>query len=149
MIPRPVRNNNPFDIDNGPHWQGLMPTDKLTDVQKHERFAVFATPEDGFRAGVILLHNYKHLYGADTIRKIISRLAPPNENNTAAYEEAMTRYLGVGVDAPLDINNYATMFKAAKGITHVESGGWEPWWHDAQLVAGMGKTGFWPAARVA
>lgn len=150
MIPRPVRNNNPFDLDGGDHWQGLMPVEKLTDQQKHERFAVFETPEWGFRAGVVLLRNYKILYGLNTPAKIIGRFAPPNENNTQAYAAEFAHALGIAPDDVLDITNPTTMFTGSKIITRVETGSWEPYWNDQQLIRGMQLAGMeTPAGAIA
>lgn len=137
MIPRPARNNNPFDLEAGDHWQGLMPTDRLTEQQRHERFAVFEAPEWGFRAGVVMLRNYKILYGLNTVRKVVSRLAPPNENPTNDYMNFVAHEIGVKPDDVIDITNPSTMFLLAKAVARDETGSWAPYWSDEQLLHGM------------
>jgi hypothetical protein len=142
MIPRPARNFNPGDLEGGDHWQGLMPFERMTDAQRHERFATFQSAEWGFRALVVLLRNYKLLYGLDTVRKIINRFAPPSENNTERYMNFVSLRLGVGPDDKIDVTNPDTMFKLAKSVAIDETGSWEPYWHDSQLAKGMQLAGF-------
>lgn len=137
MIPRPLRNNNPGDLEAGDHWQGLMPVAQLTEQQKHERFAVFSAPEWGFRAFAVLLCNYKKLYNCNTVRKIVNRFAPPNENPTAGYAEAVAHDVGVHPDDVIDPTEGVTLFALIKSMTKFETGSWEPYWHDAQLAQGL------------
>lgn len=73
---RAYRNNNPGNIEYGAFARAYGST------HGDPRFAVFPTAIDGFNAlAQLLLHHYKGLTVAETIRK----WAPPNENNTAAY----------------------------------------------------------------
>lgn len=137
MIPRPARNNNPGDLEAGDHWQGLMPAAQLTDVQKHERFAVFSAPKWGFRALAVLLHNYAALYGCDTVRKIVNRFAPPTENNTNAYVDFVSHALDVWFDDHIDVTNQTTLFALCKAIATFETGSWAPYWTDEQLADGI------------
>lgn len=137
MIPRPVRNNNPGDLEAGDHWQGLMAPEHMTDAQKHERFAVFEAPKWGFRAMAVLLRNYSKLYGCNTAKAIVNRFAPPVENNTGAYADQVAHDLGVRLDEHLDVTNRTTMFNLCKAMTRVETGSWEPYWHDADLLDGL------------
>jgi hypothetical protein len=119
-----------------------MPVGKLTPAQKHERFAVFESPEWGFRALVILLRNYKMLYGADTVQKIVDRYAPPNENNTSAYAHFVAEKVGVLPNVQINLTIPKIMFSLAKAITQYESGSWAPYWHDDDLRAGMALAGY-------
>ena len=97
MIPRGIRNNNPLNIRRtADNWQGLTP------VQTDPAFFQFQSPEYGWRAAFRLLtRTYYCKYGLDTIRKIITRWAPPTENNTAAYISAVSRTTGLAPDATL------------------------------------------------
>lgn len=142
MIPRNVRNSNPGNIDAGDHWQGLMDPANLTEAQKDERFAVFESPKWGFRAMVVLLRNYRKLYGCDTVLKIVNRFAPPVENNTHAYADQVARALGVRSDQVIDVTKRTTMFTLCKAMTRVETGSWEPYWDDGQLNDGLTLAGF-------
>ena len=78
---RGLRNNNPLNIEKtrgGNPWQGeVVPS-------KDKRFAQFTTVAYGYRAAFKLLNNYQRNYGLDTIRKMIGRWAPSEENHTDA-----------------------------------------------------------------
>jgi hypothetical protein len=133
---RALRNNNPGNIDAGDHWRGLCPVDQMTPEQKAEtRFAVFASPQYGFRALAIILLNYQKIHGLKSIGQCISRWAPNSENNTTAYILAVANYMQVGPDAPLDLTNPTVLSQACKGIAIHESGGWV--FQDIDLQAGV------------
>jgi hypothetical protein len=145
MIPRPVRNNNPGDLESGANWRGLMPAEKLSSEQRAEpRFAVFAAPEWGFRALAMLLHTYQVAHGDGTVEKIITRFAPPLENDTAAYISDIAWALQVAPASLLDLASRARMAALVKAIARHETGGWEPYWQDAQLERGLDLAGFPP-----
>ena len=58
--------------------------------------------EYGWRAAfVILCRTYYGKYGLKTIRGIVSRWAPPKENNTEAYIRHVSDYTGIGPDRDL------------------------------------------------
>ena len=148
MIPRPARNNNPGDLEAHDHWQGLMPIERLTPMQKHERFAVFESPEMGFRAMVVILRNYKRLYGCNTVDGFITRWAPPTENPTNSYVGyvcalmSATLKLEILPDTKIDVDDPATMFALAKAIATDETGSWAPYWADEELHKGMQLAGY-------
>ena len=58
--------------------------------------------------------------GYNTIRKIITRWAPPSENDTGNYIVNIAKSIGAGVDEKLDFEKYA--FRLIKEIARVESG---------------------------
>ena len=99
MIARGIRNNNPLNIRKGKdQWQGL------SEVQSDPSFCKFKTLEWGWRAAFKLLtRTYYHTYRLYTIRAIVSRWAPPNENKTEAYIQAVSRLTGITPDEPLGI----------------------------------------------
>ena len=142
MTPRPVRNNNPGDLEIGAPWRGLMPDEDMTEAQKHERFAVFQSPAWGFRALLKVLQSYQKLHGLDTVRKMVARFAPPSENDTQQYANFVASEMQIGADDKLDIFQPRTAFAAAKAFTKMETGGWEPFWHDADLKHGMSMAGY-------
>jgi hypothetical protein len=45
----------------------------------------FETREHGIRAWIVLMRTYRVKYRCATVRSIVTRFAPPNENNTQAY----------------------------------------------------------------
>ena len=87
--PRGIRNNNPGNIRHGAKWQGLKENSRDLDPA----FCVFKNPIYGIRALAKGLLNYKKLYGLNTVRSIISRYAPPNENQTLAYIQSVAKPL--------------------------------------------------------
>lgn len=113
---RGERNNNPGNIRlSGTQWQG--------QVQGADpAFATFATPEAGIRALAKLLKNYAARYGLRTVRKIITRWAPPTENDTAAYVASVAAALGVGPDQQIDVTNPETLQRLTAAIIRHENG---------------------------
>ena len=76
----------------------------LKALQTDASFVQFETMAYGWRAAFVLLtRTYYHTYRLFTIRAIITRWAPPNENNTRAYIENVSRLTGIGPDEPLGI----------------------------------------------
>jgi len=96
-LPRGIRNNNPLNIRrSGDKWQGLK------TLQEDKEFFQFETIEWGWRAAfVILCKTYYGKYKLKTIRDIVSRWAPPKENNTPAYIRHVSDYTGIGPDRDL------------------------------------------------
>ena len=73
-------------------------------VQTDSQFCQFETMEYGWRAAFVLLtRTYYHKYRLYTIRGIVSKWAPANENNTEAYIRNVSRLTGIGPDEPLGI----------------------------------------------
>ena len=99
MLPRGIRNNNPLNIRRGKdQWKGLRA--QQTDVS----FCQFGSLEYGWRAAFYLLtRTYYHKYRLYTIRMIINKWAPPNENQTSKYIENVCRLTGIGPDDPIGI----------------------------------------------
>ena len=134
--PRAVRNNNPGNLESGPRWKGLLPASRMTPAQKREtRFAVFASPEWGFRALALVLRNYQRRHGVDTVRGIVRRFAPPPENDTEDYIRAVARRMGISADAPLDLDSARVLMALCRAIAIQESGGW--FFADADLAQGI------------
>ena len=99
MLPRGIRNNNPLNIRRGKdQWKGLRAQ------QTDSAFCQFETLEYGWRAAFYLLtRTYYYKYRLYTIRMIINKWAPPNENQTAKYIENVCRLTGIGPDEPIGI----------------------------------------------
>ena len=99
MLPRGIRNNNPLNIRRSKDlWMGLR-------AQKTDSaFCQFETLEYGWRAAFYLLtRTYYHKYRLYTIRMIINKWAPPNENQTSKYIENVCRLTGIAPDEPIGI----------------------------------------------
>ena len=110
--PRGIRNNNPLNIRlSSDKWQGQINGKGNIDGNSSlssERaggeavFCVFSSMEYGWRAAfVILCKTYYGKYKLRTIRDIVSRWAPPKENNTPAYIRHVSDYTGIGPDRDL------------------------------------------------
>ena len=117
--PRGLRNNNPLNIEKtkgGNPWQGeIVPS-------KDSRFAQFTSMAYGYRAAFKLLNNYQRNYGLDTIRKMISRWAPSNENHTEAYVKAVSDRSGVPADGRITTTNHDDMVPIVAAMSFVENG---------------------------
>ena len=97
MESRGIRNNNPLNIRKSKdNWQGLRA------LQEDREFCQFETMAYGWRAAfVILCKTYYGKYKLKTIRALITRWAPPKENNTEAYIRRVTDRIGIGADTVL------------------------------------------------
>ena len=83
---RGERNNNPLNIRRTKsQWLGMR--DQVTDND----FCEFKTLPWGFRAAFKLLQIYYTKYKRCTLEQIITRWAPPVENNTSAYIDRVVK----------------------------------------------------------
>lgn len=124
-VTRGIRNNNPGNIDRNPanKWQGRMRPEQMTPDQRAEkRFEVFATPQWGIRAMCVLLISYFDRHGCDTVRKVISRWAPPKENDTDAYVNAVAKAVGVPPDEWINVHEYRRLHPLVVAIIRHENG---------------------------
>jgi len=88
-LSRGFRNRNPGNIRHGDKWRGLAPE------QLYKAFGTFVAPEYGIRAMAVILNNYQVKNGISTIQGIISRWAPPTENDTESYVKDVAKACGV------------------------------------------------------
>ena len=116
--PRGIRNNNPGNIRHGQNWQGLNPEGRNIDPA----FCVFKSPVFGIRALAKVLMNYKKIHGLNTVRQIISRYAPPNENQTKAYIQTVASQIGVYPDTVIDIEERGILTVFIKAVIRMENG---------------------------
>lgn len=116
-LPRGLRHNNPGNIRiNSDLFQGeIRPS-------KDKSFKQFNTMAYGYRAIFKILSNYYRNYKLDTIRKMIGRWAPENENDTDAYIKAVSDYSGIPADDPININDREQMIRIVAGMSKVENG---------------------------
>lgn len=132
-IPRGVRNNNPGNIDYNPRnaWVGQLGLEPKTAGVPNPRFALFDCAENGIRAIGKLVLAYRGKdgmpgvgkAGIDTVTEVISRWAPGNENNTAAYIAAVAKRMVVLPGAPLVLGDFKTLLGLVMGIINHENGG--------------------------
>ncbi len=92
QVARGWRNNNPLNIRKGEQWSGLCAQ------QTDKDFCQFMTMSFGYRAAVKCLKSYARLFAqqgrAWTVDNIISRWAPPQENNTEVYLARVLTLMG-------------------------------------------------------
>lgn len=88
-----LRNNNPGNLRTGETWQGA--------VGSSGGFVTFKDMNYGIRAAATVLVNNISSQGNDTIRKLITKYAPPSENDTDAYISAVVFSTGIGADEKL------------------------------------------------
>lgn len=67
------------------------------------------------------LNSYGKL-GLNTVSKIVSTWAPPNENDTQAYIADVAKQTGLDPNAPLNMNDPKTLTRLALAITNHEQG---------------------------
>ena len=122
-LPRAVRNNNPLNIriSAANDWQGELPEElnKATDSE----FESFFNPVAGYRAAVIVLRNYQKKYGLFTLNDIINRFAPTVENNTNAYVNAVSDFVGVLPNDVINLFDDNTMLQVLLAMHKHEAGG--------------------------
>ncbi len=116
--PRGIRNHNPGNIRWGDNWLGLDDKGRAKDPAS----CVFTAPVYGIRALAKVLINYKKIHGLKTVRQIISRYAPPNENQTAAYVQSVAQQLGVYPDTVIDIEECGVLMVFIKAVIRMENG---------------------------
>ena len=101
-------NCNPLNIRRvaGTHWKGQC------DEQTDNAFVQFRTIEWGIRAAFVLLHTYSTKYHANCIRDIISRWAPPSENDTDQYVRNVCKWTGFGGLQKLTESDWPSLVQA-------------------------------------
>ena len=116
MIPRGIRNNNPLNIRRGTNWKGLSKT------QNDPSFCQFDSMTYGLRAGLIIIRTYMHRYNLNTIFEIVSRWAPPKENNTDAYVKSVSSMMKMHAMQTFDFNDRRRIVALVSAMCKVETG---------------------------
>jgi hypothetical protein len=138
---RGYRNRNPGNIGYVPanKWQGQAGIEPPPAAGARARFAVFPAHEWRIRALAVLLIAYQDKHGLRTIREIISRWAPSNENATDAYIRHVADLTGRGADVPLNLHDIADLRPLVVAIITHELGG-QPY-TDAVIDEGLRRAG--------
>ena len=109
------RNNNPLNIRKvpGTHWKGELPqSTPPLGGDGGGLFVRFTTLEHGIRAAYQILDTYRRKYKAVCIDDIISRWAPPSENDTEAYIRSVCTLTGFGGQERLTEAQWPALVKA-------------------------------------
>lgn len=112
---RGIRNNNPGNIryNKSINWKGQKGPDD-------DGYLIFQNSLMGIRALTLLIKNYNRIYGLNTIRKIISRWAPTNENDTESYIKSVSKALNYPDNVGLNFETQ--MLPLVKAIIKHENG---------------------------
>lgn len=121
-VPRGIRNNNPGNIEF--HRQEGATSDG--------RFAKFQNPGQGLGALAAQLDIY-NTRGINTISQIVSKWAPANENDTAAYMAAVSKKMGAAPNARLNLRDPNVLSRLMGSIIGQENG-YNPY-DDIQLLS--------------
>lgn len=114
--PRGFRNNNPFNIRKTDiAWQGEVPGGDAA-------FESFDNPAAGIRAGLRNMSTHQQKYGAKSLAQLLQRHAPPVENDTDAYIQAVAQNTGLDPNAEVDLNDPDIAFKLANAVIGHENG---------------------------
>ena len=109
--PRGLRNNNPLNIRlSSDRWQGQIAPSSSPRGEKV--FCQFISVEWGLRAAFCLLRTYAIKYRLCSVRDIISRWAPPSENNTQDYIRHVCLMTGFGGNQRLMKKDWPRLVKA-------------------------------------
>lgn len=114
---RAYKNNNPGNIrPDGKTWIGEKP------VSTDKGFKQFVSMPYGYRAMFVNLKGYL-ANGFNTIEKIISRWAPPTDNNdTKAYIAAVSKKTGKNPTDQITFQDTTVLRGIVKAISEQESG---------------------------
>ncbi len=114
---RGLRNNNPGNIRRGNfRYKGERP--KSEDLA----FRQFESVEWGYRAMFVLLHTYQTKHNCRTLRQMISRYAPPVENNTENYIRRVVHTTHLAADREISTLDGAVMTSVVAAMSEVENG---------------------------
>ena len=116
-LTRGLRNNNPGNIrlTPGSVWVGEV-------AGNDKAFKTFVDMPHGYRAIFVTLNGYLKK-GFNTIEKIISRYAPPSDNNhTDAYIATVEKRTGIPRGLILTAANREHLKKIVTAISYVENG---------------------------
>lgn len=116
-VSRGLRNNNPGNIR-------ISTVKYLGEItpSSDKSFKQFETMAYGYRAIFVLLYTYQKRYRLNTIRQMISRYAPTEDNNnTDAYIKAVADGAGISPDSVIDTQT-DIMIPIVSVISRVENG---------------------------
>ena len=122
---RGIRNNNPLNIRHSADcWEGRR------KEQTDKSFVQFETMAYGYRAAWKILQTYYERFCMEgkpyTVRNIISRWAPPTENDTEAYIKNVLSMASIGgkekLLPPSNVLSYGRLIRMVAAMTCIECG---------------------------
>lgn len=94
----------PTEAPAGPDDRGSNNPGNIRDP-KHGGFMKYRTPQEGVLASGNLLRRYYNRDHLDNIRDIVTKWAPPSENDTEAYIADVVKRTGYKENQKLDLND--------------------------------------------
>ena len=114
---RGLRNNNPGNIRRSRvRYKGEV------HPSRDPEFKEFSSVAYGYRAMFVLLDTYRSRYGLTTIRQMLNRYAPPEENFTEGYIRYVADYSGVLPDETVDTRDERDMIPIVAAMSKIENG---------------------------
>lgn len=114
---RGYRNCNPLNMrQDKDAWRGEV------KPSRDAAFKQFETMEWGYRAAFKLLDNYRRLHGCRYLSDFISRWAPPSENDTRRYIDAVAERTRLSDVSVIDTRDEITMRRIVSAMSFVENG---------------------------
>lgn len=111
--PRGIRNNNPLNLSYVPGQRGVTGSDG--------RFGKYGNMEEGIAQAERQLLLYQQR-GANTLERIITKWAPPGENDTKGYIARVSQRTGFRPDQTLDLQDPETASKLIQAMAQQEVG---------------------------
>lgn len=114
---RGLRNNNPGNIRRSRvRYEGEVAP------SRDPEFKEFSSMAYGYRAMFVLLDTYRSRYGLTTIRQMLNRYAPPEENFTEGYVRFVADYSGIMPDEVVDTRAEMDMIPIVSAMSKIENG---------------------------
>lgn len=128
--PLGFRNNNPGNLrSSNINWKG--------SIGANNGFVVFENMAYGIRAAATVLINNISSMGNDTITKLITKYAPPSENNTDAYIAAVSSQTGIDPNATLDTTSDTLTSLLHAIFTHENGSTYSAMLTDGDIAEGL------------
>ena len=104
-----MRNNNPLNIRRvvGTSWKG-----EIVSPIEDKQFVQFTSLTYGLRAAFCILRTYRNKHHAVCIEDIITRWAPPTENDTHKYILDVCKLTGFGGKERLTEKDWPELVRA-------------------------------------
>lgn len=115
-LDRGLRNHNPGNLEGNTPWQGAAGHDGP--------YIIFDTDADGLRALAINILNQQRLHKLNTVTQIIEKFAPPSENNTLAYIDAVCKHVGCKPAEVLDLDDPTILARFVQAVVAHENSGY-------------------------
>jgi hypothetical protein len=133
LLPRGYRNNNPVNIRiSSNKWNGKVSPNTDGDFEQ------FIDLVHGYRAALVLLRGKGYINGGiNTIRKMITKFAPANENYTDGYIANVSRMTGIDPDAVISRNDRDALTRIVYAMSIVENGRTDKAGNDLMTTYGL------------